>query len=100
MHGRVEAWQKHRCRHAFRPISAGFVAIQLGIQGLDQFFIFTNFSTSARQILHINKAHLRITRSAHDRAVSGAKRHALYTGKYGNYVGRSDVAPRATHLLG
>jgi hypothetical protein len=60
MAGRVEAWQKH----AFRPISAGFAAIQLGIQGLDQLIlhsIFTNFSTSARQY----KAHLRIRRSAH-----------------------------------
>jgi hypothetical protein len=83
----THAWElKHgkkiRCKHAFRSISAGFASIQLGIQGLDQkyctkFYIFTNFSTSARQIY---KVLLRITRSAHDRAISGAKSLA---GKYG-----------------
>jgi hypothetical protein len=99
-----------RYKHAFRPISAGFAAIQLRIQGLglDQliltllysifyfhkFFNFcqTNFVHKAHlritrsahdRAVSGDKAHLRITRSAHDRAVSGAKSRALYAGKYG-----------------
>jgi hypothetical protein len=37
------------------------------------------------RINFVHKARLRITRSAHDRAVSGAKSCALYAGKYGTW---------------
>jgi hypothetical protein len=32
-----------RCKHAFRPISAGFAAIQLEVQGLDQLILYSIF---------------------------------------------------------
>jgi hypothetical protein len=68
LHGRVGAWQNMRCKHAFRPISAGFAAIQLGIQGLDQLILYTifyfhkffNFS----QTNFVYKVHLRILNRA------------------------------------
>jgi hypothetical protein len=84
MHGK-----KMRCKHAFRPISAGFAAIQVGIQGLDQLILCSIFYfhklLNFCQTNFIYKALLRITRSAdaHDRAISGAKSRGFYAGKYG-----------------
>jgi hypothetical protein len=84
MHGKN--MQCKPCKHAFRPISAGFAAIQLGTQGLDQLILYSIFYFhkffNFCQTNFVNKAHLRITLSAHDRAVSGAKSRALYAGKY------------------
>jgi hypothetical protein len=79
--------KKMRCKHAFRPISAGFAAIQLGIQGWTMLILCSNFYFhkffNFCQTNFVYKALLRITRSAHDRAISGAKSRSLYAGKYG-----------------
>jgi hypothetical protein len=56
--GELKHGKNMQCKHAIRPILAGFSTF-------------------------VHKVHLRITRSAHDIAVSGAKSRALYAGKYG-----------------
>jgi hypothetical protein len=41
--------KKMRCKHAFRPISAGFAAIQLGIQCLNQLILYSNCTDKSVQ---------------------------------------------------
>jgi hypothetical protein len=41
--GELKHGKNMRRKHAFRPISAGFAAIQLGIQGMDQFILHSIF---------------------------------------------------------
>jgi hypothetical protein len=94
--GELKHGKNMRCKHAFRPISAGFAAIQLGMQGSDQlilypFFYFHKFFNFCQtNFVYKESAPL-------DRAVSAAKSRTLYAGKYGTPELMAGSAPNFYH---